>query len=344
MSKRNSGSLRFADDTITKDVSYKQSPAKRSRMSRPTNDDDDDEWEASDDEDDEHARAIHQAHLKRRYRDIDDGDDNDNDKDNAMTSLAAEGIAIEPFHMKQEQNDGTGFFDGDTYVFRRDNKEETDAWLDSLPESSSATTTVRSNKRIAARDDASDNMDQIEPTQLYANMIPLVSESETVLKAIARYGNSMKRTPKGDCNTMAHDALNTLTTASNSLLLRGQVDIYEMTVQDLINLMPPEKIPADTLAFDHTKDFQWEYEGRHDGKIHGPFTTSDMLAWIQAGYFVGESAVNVRTVTKKKIPKSMHDDLMDDLMGDDDDQNASVEYERGKWVSSDQINFERYKE
>ena len=51
------------------------------------------------------------------------------------TSLAAEGIAIEPFSMQEENSDGRGYFEGDTYVFRRrdaDDQAEPDAWLESV--------------------------------------------------------------------------------------------------------------------------------------------------------------------------------------------------------------------
>lgn len=349
-------SVRFADDTkimttennndIIISTNNNKRPAKRPRMGRRPNEeyeDVDDEWEATDEEE-EHTLAI--AQRKRRYQDDDENDPTDI---NATTSLAAEGIAIEPFHMKQEESDGTGFFDGDTYIFRRDDKEEPDAWLESLDDKevsfSKNNVDLRNDKEEESRRQSNNNnnMDQIDPTHLYARMIPLISESETVLKAIARYGNSMKRTPKGECNKLAQDALNTLTSASNSLLLRGQVDIYEKTQKDLINMIPVENKQQnnETADLKGSDAVQWEYEGRQDGKIHGPFSTLDMLGWIQAGYFVGESAVNVRMVRKKL--KTMQDDLLNDLLEDDDENKQVEEYERGEWVLSDQVNFERYK-
>lgn len=356
--KSSSSSVRFADDTkqaaANEDASPKR-PAKQHPRTggRPNEyeEDDMDEWEPSDNDDDQdaHTREIQQAHKKRRYQDVDEDELNATDI-NATTSLAAEGIAVEPFHMKQEETDGTGFFDGDTYIFRRDDKEEPDAWLDSLKEEPSSSSAIRPANKEQTREDT-ENMDGIEPTVLYSRMIPLVSESETVLKAIARYGNSMKRTPKGVTNQMAQDALNLLTRASNSLLLRGQVDIYEKTQKDLMQMLPPSSSEEKPKQQGEGKDavqsnetgIQWEYEGRQDRKVHGPFSTSDMLSWIQAGYFVGESAVNVRTVQKKV--KSMQDDLLDDLLDDGDDDDNSTdrdEYERGEWVLSDEVNFGKY--
>jgi hypothetical protein len=67
-----------------------------------------------------------------------------------------------------------------------------------------------------------------------------------------------------------------------------------------------------------------------------------MKGWIQAGYFVGPTAVKVRTVCEKE--KSLQEDLLADLMeGDDDDEedNGSNK-ERGEWMVSDQVDFNRY--
>ncbi|GAX25473.1 hypothetical protein FisN_12Lu014 [Fistulifera solaris] len=329
-----SPSVRFAEDTQPDDEPDETHAKRKSERPNAYEEDDLDEWSDDDDEPDLYSKEIQQAQKKRRYQ---DEEEDTTTNINATTSLASEGIAVEPFHMKQEETDGTGFFDGDTYVFRRDNKEEPDAWLDGL-ENNNEEPAVRSVPRPREKPrEETENFDSMEPAVLYARMIPLVSESETVLKAIARYGNSMKRTPQGETNQLAQDALNLLTSASNSLLLRGQVDIYEKTQKDLLQLLPEEKQPRDNS----TSTVQWEYEGRHDGKIHGPYSTADMLSWMQAGYFVGESAVNVRTVQKKV--KSMQDDLMDDLLEDDDEnQNHEDEYERGDWVLSDQVNFAKY--
>lgn len=69
----------------------------------------------------------------------DDDDDNNNDGDDHLDatemSLATDGVKIEPFHMREEETDGTGYFDGDTYVFRKNppvEDGEADAWADTL--------------------------------------------------------------------------------------------------------------------------------------------------------------------------------------------------------------------
>ena len=107
---------------------------------------------------------------------------------------------------------------------------------------------------------------------------------------------------------------------------------------------------------------QWEYRGNQDQQIHGPYTTEQMLGWIQAGYFVGEAAVDVRRVTtgngggagagddaaKKAAETATADDLMADLMDSDDDEGDGDEGGKAEtdaandWERSDQVDFKSY--
>ena len=86
-----------------------------------------------------------------------------------------------------------------------------------------------------------------------------------------------------------------------------------------------------------------------------------MLGWIQAGYFVGEAAVDVRRVAsangvgggagddaaaKKAAETATADDLMADLMDSDDDEGgeeAKVETDAAnEWERSDKVDFKSY--
>uniref|UniRef100_A0A7S4JTE0 GYF domain-containing protein n=1 Tax=Odontella aurita TaxID=265563 RepID=A0A7S4JTE0_9STRA len=102
-------------------------------------------------------------------------------------------------------------------------------------------------------------------------------------------------------------------------------------------------------------EIKWEYRGNADSKLHGPYTTTQMMQWTQAGYFVGEAAVDVRMVraeddddgaeTKaaagagvekddkakegEEKKKDTADDLMADLMeSDEDEDNEDAEKEQ----------------
>ena len=368
------------------------------------------------------------------------------------------GVDIEPFHMETEQEDGTGYFEGDTYIFRkRGAEEEPDAWLESLggiqndehvyyyhppPSSSPDPPHPKSSTDLSTTRRTPNTLEERTPQQLYAQILPYVSDTETILQAIARYGNIMKThttsnpkkqrgkttgtptdrttnhatdqsTADSDTDTtavtMAQTALHQLTEASSALLLKpNHADIYQRTRNDLLRLLPgsEEEDGGDddddgnddddernepngnneTKSNNHqwsnhheashathnlnavasslapslsSQVVMWEYQGSHDGAIHGPYTTQQMLQWIQGGYFVGPTAVHVRSVTTTTSSngapnKSMQDDLLNDLLEDDEEKQDHENEETGTagsppttvqysdWMISDQVDFNKY--
>jgi CD2 antigen cytoplasmic tail-binding protein 2 len=290
---------------------------------------------------------------------LDDADDND-------------GIPITPFNMDQEENDGDGYFDGDTYVFRRGgggggNKddEEPDAWADAsddefneaaaaIPKAGSRSGAGGFATRPASSADGArkgPNFDEWTEQELYARIVPLVSDTETVTAAIVRYGSLIRHQskragaasdagPAGEdpaepstltsSSLRAQEALNELTEASSALLLKGQVDIYQKTRTDLLRMLSKSEngkregsavqARRDEVTPRKTKAVQWEYMGNEDKQIHGPYTSEQMRQWIAAGYFVGASAVQVRPIFVD-LGATLQDDLMNDLMDDDDHDN-----------------------
>jgi hypothetical protein len=102
------------------------------------------------------------------------------------------------------------------------------------------------------------------------------------------------------------------------------------------------------------KDVQWEYRGNQDHSIHGPYTSSQMLEWVRAGYFTGPTAVDVRMVQGEKkgggeesaATQEVVDDLLGDLEdsddengGDDSDANGKANDNRQDWKKSDEVDF-----
>ena len=107
----------------------------------------------------------------------------------------------------------------------------------------------------------------------------------------------------------------------------------------------------------------WEYKDNTLGALRGPFSSKQMLDWTSCGYFVGESAVDIRRVGSNNVvdtkPKSSEeedakadvDDLMADLMDDDDNADGGGEAKTKKedadssastWMRSDRIDFSLY--
>ena len=172
----------------------------------------------------------------------------------------------------------------------------------------------------------------------------------------------------GERRQMAQDSFNTITEAANALLLKGKIDIYDAKSTDIEAIvkekLPPEtadtKIPTNNNGSSNPKTairtVQWEYQGNQDGKVHGPFSTEEMLGWANAGYFVGAMAVQVRTIThppptSSTDSTSIKEDLLSDLLDDDDDDengNTNVQtskqpiLQRGEWIISDKVDFHKY--
>ena len=165
-----------------------------------------------------------------------------------------------------------------------------------------------------------------------------------------------------------------LTELADALLFEGETDAYDLTKADWIHRFKLDgnaKRPAaesltngatvkksrhnyfggnaaastaapsttDTTTQNSNKLEQaimWEYKGNEDGSIHGPFTSKQMLEWTSCGYFVGDSAVDIRQIGKTE-DKTDADDLMADLMDDDDEKT-----EANEWMRSDAVDFNAY--
>ena len=180
-----------------------------------------------------------------------------------------------------------------------------------------------------------------------------------------------------------------LTELADALLFRGETEAYDLKRQDWIHRLKLDmsfpdhqrKRPAgedgETAAKkqrhnyfgsssntegDDTKagaaasepdEVMWEYRGSADGALHGPYTSRQMLEWTSCGYFVGESAVDVRKVGSsdetssgaKEDEKTDVDDLLADLDDDDDgDEKAETQTapEGTSWMRSDRVDFSLY--
>ena len=343
---RPKGRVRFSDpnDDDNEDLRAKKRPRPNDPEEADINEPDDDDDDDDDSSSVPSSKALLEAKRIRRLQRQGQATERDTEKthiDN-ITSLMLEetsgDIPIEAFTMEAETNDGSGFFDeSGTYVFRKRNPgDEPDAWLESLE-----------NQDFVTRPDepgeAHDPMDDWTKEELYAKILPLVSDHESVLQALVRYGNLIKRQRKphgisnGDgheTHLMAQSALNDLTEASNALLLKGDVDVYQMTREGVMNKIPEPKDKAKV---------QWEYQGNQDNQVHGPYTTQEMMSWTQAGYFIGEQAVKVRNIKQEaQAIKSTKDELLSDLMDDDDDGEIQPTLIRGDWVSSNDVNFNEF--
>lgn len=379
--------VRFEAAVVDEDAGATRNAKKRSALLPDDGDDDDEEEEEEEDGSDDPfqgGRARSRVKKRSRRHHSDDEDDDDGPTEiSKQTSLEVEGIAIEPFHMKNESSDGTGYFDGDTYVFRKAPVEdEPDAWLDQLGQDEAAVSKESSSTlydptkiKAKATQPARKNMDDLSETDLYAKIQPhLANDHETIMEAISRYGGLLKAESE-KARQIAKLAFDDLTEAASAMMLRGNINIYQMKRSQITpapRSLTGSSAAASTnnaVASSSSSVVQWEYKGSADGQIHGPYTTRDMLSWVQAGYFVGSAAVQVRSIETttllsssspaavKPANVSIKDDLLLDLMDDDDgekatpgttddklhpanDEGSSTIW--GEWQMSDQVDFEKY--
>ena len=321
-------------------------------------------------------KELLQAKWKRRQlRDMEFQKGGTHIDDN--TTLAVEGVKVEPFHMKAEEEDGTGYFDGETYVFRSNGgnvDDEPDAWLDDLQEKQGSqavpATTGGATSNSSDEEEGDSEEKDVDKDTLYRTIVGLMIGKETVAQALRRYGQLVKKTtihkghnkrgstaatttaeaPDEAQQLLAKRNLDDLTSAANALLLQGEVDIYQTPRMALLSkasssLKTPPAVSAAASAPATTyPPAEWEYMGNEDGQIHGPYTTEQMIGWTKAGYFVGEQTVKIRTIRQEAL--STGDDLMADLMDDDDDEAATPasagKQVKGDWMMSTGVNFQAY--
>lgn len=310
---------------------------------------------------------------KKSIRDGFDGEELTDDRYSLLhdKDTNKEDFPIEPFNMKSEREDGEGYFDGETYIFRR-NEEEEDAWLDDLESSKSNYTDSVSldiNPKRRQLTLVNTQNDNLSKEDIYRQLIELLgTDNETVIQALGRLGAIIKREKKkneqnSNIESEAKKSLERLTELSNVLMMKFEDNlIYEKCRKEMSKSINTKR----TNVFSNENDIHhpfsdvkkrkggdgnpmrpamWCYKGNQDDEIHGPYTSKQMLDWISAGYFVGSMAVDVYKVDdsglKPSNSKTDLDDLLDDLE-DNEDDDATKKAINIEWLRSDKVDFKSY--
>lgn len=165
---------------------------------------------------------VNENHHPHRNRDDDDEEDVNAESykhevgtDSKFSLAHDQDVAIEPFHMRNEREDGTGYFDGDTYVFRRQQRdgEEEDAWADALNvegdhnNNNNADNNDNNNRNsgMGAYKDGSKRvqggeeeekpryLSQKQKIEICRSLVELLSsDTETVVRALRRHNQHLK--------------------------------------------------------------------------------------------------------------------------------------------------------
>jgi len=121
--------------------------------------------------------------------------------------------------------------------------------------------------------------EEVDIVKLKQAIIDILLPKEKVSKALKRLRGTGKK-PSED----GQKDFNVIMEASNILIERGEFGMYETSRETL-----EEDLQGGGNA---SEDILWEYKLSEDGEEHGPFTSAQMVAWSEQGYF--ENAVLVR--------------------------------------------------
>eukprot|EP01102_Stenamoeba_stenopodia_P011216 TRINITY_DN3428_c0_g1_i1.p1 TRINITY_DN3428_c0_g1~~TRINITY_DN3428_c0_g1_i1.p1 ORF type:complete len:387 (+),score=140.46 TRINITY_DN3428_c0_g1_i1:95-1162(+) len=264
-----------------------------------------------------------------------EGDDYAQDYEIEQMAAQKEGIQLEPFNMKQELEEGS-FDDYGNYVRKKDKSLDDpwyDAWQeeqDSKKEESASKeddgvkkvflNTTKGSSKAAQKKEEYEPVVDLEQNK--KTIVNILHPNETVLQGLRRLkppapsakgktaakGKAGERVATGGGFNI--ELFNKLTEAADNALASGYYNIYsdsrEKIEQSIVAETPPSTTSTAAEATSEVteastdsgkKEVMWEYKtDQASTEIHGPFSTSAMIAWKKEGYFQGDSAVWVRRI------------------------------------------------
>lgn len=275
-----------------------------------------------------------------------------------------DGVAIEPFNMKNER-EGGGRIDGNmNYVFEKE-EADPDGWVAGLDETTEEqaigeAARASAKRRVESRKAAMQfsRRERRTPPVIKRNIVEMLSPGESIAMALKRLSADAKvKTSGSSARVRNSSAVDELTELVSEAMEAGEALSYSLTREEL----------------EHTF-VQWEYRAL-DGSLQGPFPTATMRQWLEAGFFDGDRAVQLRKVyptarnndddeadaaaiaalTEPQAKKARLEDLANDFDDSDDNedngsdekneqtQEKSAKQQRnadvGPWLSSSEIDL-----
>ncbi|KAL3136915.1 hypothetical protein ABBQ32_006522 [Trebouxia sp. C0010 RCD-2024] len=195
----------------------------------------------------QHTRALQR---KRKAKNAEDTDipTHVEEAEELLDREEDDGVKLEPFNLAQERAEG--FFDesGHYVENKKDDADETDAWLGS-EDAAVVSETVRQRildrqRRMAAAEDAPE-MSKPQTAALQRNIAAILMPGESVTRALQRLGKQDKR-PAGKRNRevqlqiertaeqkeLARQQFEQLTEAASTLMDSGDLDVYSQKKED----------------------------------------------------------------------------------------------------------------
>ncbi|PRP74597.1 hypothetical protein PROFUN_15872 [Planoprotostelium fungivorum] len=240
------------------------------------------------------------------------------------------GYALEPFNLKEERKFGK--FDEKTGGYerqRKDEEKEVDAWVAAFEEDEKKNV----EDILARRRNTNINFEEPEVKDsltLQGNLIALLDNNESPRQAMNRISGIQKelRKAKKKEETKEMDKkFGEITDITTDLQALGYHGIYDESKSKIEKRVEEERQKQEKsenhLPALEKSQVMWEYKDQ-EGKLQGPYPTTDMIQWTDQGYFKGDMAVQIRQI---KQVESMFDDEPE---GEE------------SFVSSDSVDFRQY--
>ncbi|KAA8571747.1 hypothetical protein MFRU_035g00050 [Monilinia fructicola] len=264
-----------------------------------------DDQESSDDEED--------AVLAAQEEDV--------DEEVGAGGLKRNAPKVDAFNMKAEQEEGKFDANGNFVRNAADRDAVHDSWLEGISKKEMKKAAEAHEKREEERRQKRLEDDAMLLSDILRTLILRLDKGETVLEALARLGKGQAKTKKVpkwklkkqlrkddsmDVDTgkfedpeqiRIREAINAITGAADQLLIKGQTDVYEQEREMLVRqyrretgeewIEPPREVDIDEEGGTKATKM-WEYrwtDGRDGAAKQGPFDSSTMVAWQDAGYF-----------------------------------------------------------
>lgn len=252
-----------------------------------------------------------------------DEDDEPEDEDDAeRRKKAGMGYELSSFNMREEMEEGKFSADG-TYIKTFDPHSVHDRWMEGVSEND----IKLARRRKKQQDRVEKERMKAEERELEQSggrgaleiqLLGLLKRGETVLEALSRLGNRLrknqqnnKKLPNGKTkndvapvsekqpSTIQSD-IDLITHLASKVLSLGDVDIYSKTYEELVrSVRASGQVAQDWMppSADIKYEYRWNVVGAETGDTFGPFSEDEMKRWHNAAYFgqFGEK-VKVRSV------------------------------------------------
>ncbi|KAI9785480.1 MAG: hypothetical protein M1839_009221 [Geoglossum umbratile] len=233
---------------------------------------------------------------------------------------------LDAFNMKNEMEEGRFDSQGNFVRKAQDPDAVHDSWLDGVSKKDMKRASEAAKKREDERRRKTLEDDRLITADVLKSLITRLEKGETVLEALARLGKGKEKKkkpkwhskskphrkdteameidaekdPEDPAETRRREHVEAITGAADTLLTRGQSEIYEATREMLTRQYrreagedwtepPLAADPEDAAGRAGPPETKhWEYkwtDGRDGGETYGPYEGSAMEAWLNAGFF-----------------------------------------------------------